>query len=274
MKCKAIMMQKNEDLLLPVWVRFFGRLFGHENLYIFDNGSTLPAVTDFLKRIEKKNVHVIWQYNSVDDFARKGDLIADLIKDLDRTDPADFYFPLDCDEFIIIHKDGNYSCSRSAIETILQRHIGTQDVLMFGSNFDNYPGKPGQFVRKSRRKCFFARGTCEYLDLGFHKARAKSSTIRQTVRGFWQVHLHNKPLQMLKDHSRQKMIGRVTSFDRDTLLAHRDNRGQGMHLVDKMLLETEEDYQAFAAEKYKGLEIVELPAFQNALRKSGAELPY
>ena len=274
MKFKVVMMQKNEELLLPVWIAYFSHLFGPENLYVFDNGSTLPAVISDLKHAGNNGVHVFWNHNTVEDFARKGDLIAEHIKDLDRTDPADFYFPLDCDEFTIVHKDGNYSCSKSALEKILRPHLGTQDVLMFGSSFDNYPGRHGGFVRKSRKKCFFAQDTCDYLDLGFHKARARNSCVKKPVRGIWQIHLHNKPLHLLKEHSRQKMIGRVPDFDRDTLVAHRDARGQGMHLIDKLLLDSEADYQAFAAEKYKGLEIVELPVFRDALRASGVELPY
>ncbi|MCB1434952.1 MAG: hypothetical protein KDK75_21180, partial [Alphaproteobacteria bacterium] len=60
MKFKVVMMQKNEELLLPVWIAYFSHLFGPENLYVFDNGSTLPAVIDQLKHAEVKGVNVFW----------------------------------------------------------------------------------------------------------------------------------------------------------------------------------------------------------------------
>ena len=108
MKIACLMMQKNERILLEPWILYHGDLFGFENLFIFDNGSTDEIVITVLQKYEKRGVNINRAYNSKSDFEGKGNLIADKIRSLDQCNYYDFFFPLDCDEFIACHDiDGN-----------------------------------------------------------------------------------------------------------------------------------------------------------------------
>ena len=44
------MMQKNEDDLLEPWIKYHSNMFGAENLFIYDNGSTSPLVAEVLEK--------------------------------------------------------------------------------------------------------------------------------------------------------------------------------------------------------------------------------
>lgn len=136
-----------------------------------------------------------------------------------------------------------------------------------------YPGRRGSFVKKGRSKTFFARDACGTLDLGFHRGQAKTSSKTVSTR-ISQIHMHNKPFDVLQKHARLKMEGRVSSFDRETLLAHREARGKGMHLVDEILFENETEYHAHIKQKHALSEVFTLDGFVEALRASGVDLPY
>lgn len=94
------MMQKNEILLLDPWIRYHTNLLGSDHIYVYDNGSTDTAVIKTLRDAEKGGMNVFWDYTRQDDFTNKGEIIAALIRRLDKERPHDFYFPLDCDEFL------------------------------------------------------------------------------------------------------------------------------------------------------------------------------
>ena len=48
-KIAIFMMQKNEKDLLPIFVAYYGHLFGYENIYIFDNGSDTYMLDELRK---------------------------------------------------------------------------------------------------------------------------------------------------------------------------------------------------------------------------------
>ena len=54
----CLMMQKDEALLLRPWLLYHGLLFGFENLYVYDNGSTSDAVLAILREFAAVGVHV------------------------------------------------------------------------------------------------------------------------------------------------------------------------------------------------------------------------
>lgn len=274
MKISFLMMQKNEDVLLKLWATYHGELFGYQNLHILDNGSTLSSVVGELKNLEDKGAHVERRHSTVADFARKGELIAARIQFLDANDPSDFYFPVDCDELVMAGLGGQtFGCGPAAMERILRPHLSSPHVLTVGSGYDNFPGEAGGFCLRTREKSFFAQGACAALDIGFHRGLARASTQRVET-GVSYVHLHNKPFEALQLHAKQKMIGRVAGFDRETLLAHRAARGNGMHLIDELLFSSEADYLQFIEQKYEKSEKIKLVALEQTLRTMNMALPY
>src|SRR4051794_34461386 len=96
----CIMMQKDEAFLLRPWLAYHGYLFGYENLFVFDNGSTLPNVRATLTEFARKGVNVDWDHASRDNYLAKGELIGDRIRTLEAAGEYDFMIPLDCDEFM------------------------------------------------------------------------------------------------------------------------------------------------------------------------------
>ena len=84
MKVACLMMQKNEEDLLGPWIQYHSELFGAENLYVYDNGSTSPIISEILADAQAKGVNVYLEYSKKSDFEGKGDILADKIQQLAR----------------------------------------------------------------------------------------------------------------------------------------------------------------------------------------------
>jgi hypothetical protein len=238
------MMQKNEDALLLNWLKYYGYLFGFENLVVLDNGSDSETSRDILQRFAAAGVRVIYRYNGVIDFHRKGSIIAELIRQMeDEGDDSDFYLPVDCDEFITVFEDANLSCSRAAIHRMLDSLINSQAALSINSSFYNLPGEPGWFCAKFYEKGLVERRTLLDLDHGFHYPKTIYPD-RRIVTKFAYLHFHNKPLSLLLAHARQKFAGFVDPDDPVALAAW---NGTMVHMK-KYFSMTEEDY----ARRYDG----------------------
>ena len=73
MKIACLMMQKNETELLEPWILYHGALFGHENLYIYDNGSDDPKTVELIHRLALKYpVNFDFSFAKKSDFESKG----------------------------------------------------------------------------------------------------------------------------------------------------------------------------------------------------------
>lgn len=92
-KIKLFCMQKDEDDILEIWIKYHGHIFGYENLYLIDNGSTDQSL-NIINQYLPKGVHLRHQ----PDYARKGDYICDWIKE--TCHECDIAIPMDIDEFI------------------------------------------------------------------------------------------------------------------------------------------------------------------------------
>ena len=150
------MMQKNEKDLLPIFVAYYGALFGYENIYIFDNGSD-AYMLDELRKSEVLGCNVSLEFSSHADFERKGEIVASYINNL--TDKYDVFLPLDCDEFIGIEVPDGYSCES---EDLLQgfEEINGSHGYQISQRFYNHPFKKNLFTKnlKGMRKLFFWDG--------------------------------------------------------------------------------------------------------------------
>ena len=75
----CVMMQKDEVHLLEPWLSYHGYLFGYENLYVLDNGSTRPEVLLTLARYAGKGVNVDYSPSRRDHYLNKGAVVGALI---------------------------------------------------------------------------------------------------------------------------------------------------------------------------------------------------
>ncbi len=240
MKIKILMMLKDEDELARPWVHYHGALVGFENLIVYDNGTVSPPTLRALDWARKAGVEVSRDYHTAADFIRKGEILGDGIKALAGS--ADFFFPLDCDEFLAVGAPDDVRCDKTAIDQELANYLGCPQPLRIGFGLDSHPRLPGQFrLSLEQRKTFFASGMCKTLDHGFHEGQTCQGLEALRTRIVY-VHFHYKPYEVLQKHARAKLVPYTADFSRDGLNAYIDRQGPGFHCA-MHLLKTEEEYR-------------------------------
>ncbi|WP_447439899.1 glycosyltransferase family 2 protein [Escherichia coli] len=247
MKIACLMMQKNETNLLKPWIEYHSMIFGIKNIFVYDNGSTDKVCIDILKRYEAKGLSVEWAFNTKNDFENKGRIFSDRIKKLDQsTSPYDFYFPLDCDEFIAYERSpGDLLVDRRSIELELENYIGCQSTLAINAGYDNNPLYDQFYFRSDeQRKTFFYKDTCMSLDMGFHSGKTHLGSETKKTKIVY-IHHHYKEFHNYQVSAKEKLKGRVTDFSISSLKMHRDNKGPGYHLIGALLTTEEEYYHSF-----------------------------
>jgi hypothetical protein len=238
MRIACVMMQKNEKDLLGPWVAYHGHLFGIENLYVYDNGSTEPDVVSLERRFENLGLNIDYSKSSAADFVNKGVILGEKIAALDASGLYDLFIPLDCDEFVVVSEDQkSHSCERADILKELERHINQSQVLAVGANLINVPGAPGYFCRWRYKKVFFAKGCFERMDRGFHGGVSRKADGEYQTKIEY-VHMHHKEFRTLLAHSKEKLSKYVDSADPAKL---QNYNGNGWHLV-KYLQMNESEY--------------------------------
>ena len=206
LRIAILMMQKNESVLLPLFLAYHEALFGSASLYIFDNGSTDPRVIRTLRAAERRGVRVNWEHRTAQDFVNKGEILTRLIKELDHSSPCDFYFPLDCDEFLAALESSGPSCSRRAIEQVLLPFRGRANTLCISHKYSANPLLSNRYqITTQSRKCFFACHSCDYLDHGYHHGRCRSGEADVTVPiVYFEFHFRPYALSRRASHSKVK----------------------------------------------------------------------
>lgn len=262
----CFMMQKNEQNLLDLWLRYHAHVFGAENLFVLDNGSTLPDVRQRLRRAEAEGVNVLWEYTAKEHFETKGKLFRNLMWQL-PLDEFDFVMPLDCDEFIAHQAlDGTITCEPEEITGYLaDKHMQDPRVLLIRGSYFNVPGQAGSYFFASERKCYFAHGMVKALGMGFHQGTSKKSDVEVRTE---LVHFHYryKPFHLFDAHAREKLAARVQEFESDQIKGY---KGKGSHLA-RFLAMGEESY----AKYFRRFDRMPISSLRASLRRLGADLPY
>jgi len=262
----CFMMQKNEQNLLDLWLRYHSHVFGAENLFVLDNGSNIPQVKQRLRQAEADGVNVLWQYNEKSHFEGKGKIFRDLMWNLPPSD-YDFVMPLDCDEFVAHQSlDGAVSCDPEVITAYLaNQHKGDPRVLLIRGSYFNIPAQTGAYFFASERKCFFAHGMVKALGMGFHQATSQKSDIEVRTE---LVHFHYryKPYDLFDAHAREKLAARIAQFEGDDI---KEYQGKGSHLA-RVLARGEESYGRY----FRRFGRMPLSSLRVALRRLGTDLPY
>jgi len=237
----CIMMQRDESYLIRPWISYHGYLFGFDNLFIFDNGSENAGVRATLAEFEEKGVHVNWSRSEPEDYKRKGEIIGNKIKEIDTNDKYDFVMPLDCDEFVVLKTESNYSCSREAVLAYLRSLVGETRVLRFPYHLANHPAEPDIYHYFSFFKVFFPAGTFESMDHGHHLGKSRKSEGDINTR-LVHLHFHHRPLGLLLEQAKRKLDGKVDYNDPTKLSEY---SGPSKHLVQYFLMNAGEYYAQF-----------------------------
>lgn len=264
MKIACLMMQKNEGPLLQSWIDYHIQIFGHENIFIYDNGSTDTVTKEVLSFAKESGINVDYSLNTRKHFEDKGDIFASKIHELEASGDYDFFFPLDGDEFLAVEVDNGLSVSVDVIKAKLRTYLNSPDVLMINGEYNNNPMARDYYKRRDiQRKCFFAKGACASLDMGYHNGKSKFSEVEVKTPIVY-IHFHNKSYDSYQRSAREKMVGRVKDFSEETLKEHLAERKIGFHVIPA-LLKSREDYE-------KGFDIdghIYFPELKKAVTRHG-----
>ena len=231
-RVRCITMQKDEGLLLDAWLRYYGYLFGFENVEILDNGSSDPLTLAILEQFEAVGVLVHRQYDQVEHFETKGAIVGGIIDGWDRTYAYDFAMPCDVDEFLALFTAGGLCCRRGPMMAALDALIGCKQALWMETSLFNVPSQPGWVHPQVFPKGFLPSCSILSLDSGYHVPQSRlSEGTRRT--DFTYLHYHNKPYELVQAHSRRKLSRRVDVNDSAALRAY---AGAGAHMTKDLLM--------------------------------------
>jgi len=248
MRIALLMMQKNEASLLGPWTRYHASLTKASSIYVFDNGSSDPKVLERLAEAERGGIQVIRSYNRPIDYLNAGDIFSAFIKHLDTTNPHDFYFPMDCDEFLACETKSGPSCQSSDLIEQLKPFLGSQQALHIPFKYYNSPYQRNRYAKiDSCPKYFFAQGSCQSLSHGFHHATTTAGSGQLTT-PITYFEFHYKPYQQHRALAAQKLehlIGDLS--DRRALAEYARKRKTNHHCATELLNSELEYFNSFKA---------------------------
>ncbi len=240
-RVRCITMQKDEGLLLDAWLRYYGYLFGFENIEVLDNGSRDQLTRSILEQFEAAGVVVHRQYDTIEHFEAKGGIVAGIIEGWDDAGEYDFAVPCDVDEFLVLFTDEGLSCARRGIDDAMDALVGVDQALWMDISLFNVPSQPGWFHPEVFPKGFLPSRSILSLDSGYHipQTRHREGTHRTD---FTYLHYHNKPYEIVQAHTRRKLGRRVDLHD---LAALRRYDGPGAHMTKDLLMSRQQYLQQF-----------------------------
>jgi hypothetical protein len=266
------MMQRNERTLLEPWIKYHSSLFGIENLYILDNGSTDEKVISVLMNYQKKGLNVDFNYGRRVDFENKGELIARSIIENEKLRGYKISFPMDCDEFIAIKKDEAVLINVDEVHQELNSLVDCKGVLEVGGFLFNNPYRPDQYLMmRSPRKGFFSGDSCLELDIGFHtpKSKYEATSIETNIYYF---HFHNRRYHEFLFYALQKITPRAGGGTYEHLARFLENKGAGHHVVKKALMGEKKYINEFLESKNTPFPVHKVMFFPEFAKQTGLNL--
>lgn len=242
-RIRIVMMQRDEGPMLMAWLSYYGRIFGFENLTIFDNGSHDPLTLHLLAQAERCGAIVRRDRDDPSDFHGKGLHFAEQIRLWDETDIYDFALPVDCDEFLVVIGDEGLSTSRDRILEEFASHLGERRALRIGSSLFNIPSQPGWFALDTAFiKGLLPARSIAVVDNGQHNPSSRLAPGYALTR-FSYLHWHNHEFEEMQRRARAKLSNSLLDpNDRVALTRYAATPNlPGRHLVD-ILLEDETHY--------------------------------
>jgi hypothetical protein len=249
----CLMMLRDEALLLKPWLVYHSYLFGLENLYVYDNGSSNESVLATLRQFSAIGVNVDLKRNTMADFKDKGEIIGDKIKQFRESGRYDIAIACDCDEFVAIAGETGPSISKTEILNEIARIHEGGAVCRTNRCLYNVPGYLDQFTLQGHWKSIVPVATFRGIDHGFHRAHVPDGEAYGAT-SLTYVHLQHKPFEQVVAGARQKLSAFTDITDLEGL---RTYDGVGRHLV-KYLLMTPEEYYAMRPE---GLPFIRFTGF-------------
>lgn len=228
-------MLKDEVTLTEPFLHYHSALFGAENIYVWDNGSTEPKVLEVLSAFEREGGHVDRSRTTPADFRDKGEIIGDFVKHLDAEADYELYILLDCDEFVAVRSEDGFTCEPGAIHACLNAMRDADHIWHVRTNLANLPGRPGLFRVADYSKTIFPRGVMGSTDHGYHGGWTRDGRPDLVPCDIVYVHFHYRPYEEVHRFARQKLAAEMSAEELDDPERLRQFRGRGWHLVGYVL---------------------------------------
>jgi len=263
-KTCCVMVVKNEDELLEPWLLYHSFMFGHENIFVFDNGSTSEKVRFILEHYAALGVSVDYSKNSLEHYKSRSLWLGDFLRELgDRG--YDFLFPLDCDEFLALRDiERIIQCDKALILQELDSLLDKHAVFKADFSYPNLLGSPGVYLGWAQKKHFFSKHSFGSTDHGFHNIVARDHAPFVETR-FCYIHYHYKPFDTMVAHSREKL---AMDYDVSQLenVPSNNRLGQFLHMEA-------DNYREFVA-NFRDHKKYTAPGLQTVLADGGLPLPF
>jgi hypothetical protein len=235
LRIALIMMQKNETLFLDPWLKYHEAMIPANSIFVFDNGSSDRETLQILKEAESRGIFVNRAHNKLQDYFARGTIFSEFINHLDRDDPHDFYFPIDCDEFLACKVNGRLSCARDDLDRSLIDYIKNDKVLTITRKYINSPYHPNRYSEiEWCKKCFFAQGTCESMVDGFHAGTSRTGSA-EVETNLTYIEFHYKPYQEHRRISKQKIEFFIPNPTRKALAEYVRSQRSNFHAAAALL---------------------------------------
>lgn len=247
-------MQKNEGALLLNWFIYHARIVGPESIFVLDNGSTDSETLRILGFMQNAGARVIYTFNRREHFADKGNIIL--------REAAAFYgedaglLLIDVDEFMYarVGHDGqagglNFSPApiRQELRSAAAKLSARIPFARIDHGYYNVPRRVAVCGWQPQR--LIVHGSYKGpMDLGMHlydwgQRRNSFSEDFLPASRIGIIHCHHRSFEESREKAREKMVGRLESFDVHYLRAY---KGNGVHLVKYFLMTPEEYYDEFS----------------------------
>jgi hypothetical protein len=260
-----VMMQKDEGELLRAWIEYHRQLFGINSLFVYDNDSTDDLTLRILQKYRDMGMSVNTKFKDLDAHTKRNKIFGDFFHQLDHYNKFDFYFPIDCDEFLVYRSNADsISAEPQLIYNKLKELKDVKAALGIEGTYYNILGQPDNFFNWPQKKTFFGRKTFLSMDSGFHEGRSVSSAEKHYT-DFCYMHYHHKPYDLIVEHSKNKLR---SFFDPDDLAQLSDPKNKS-RLTD-FILDGEETYM----NRFKTENGVYLPGFRQRLEQIGIKMPF
>jgi hypothetical protein len=258
-KIAVLLMQRNENKILPIWLKYYAAIFGSENLYVFDNNSDNQETLEIISAAKLKGVNCFVTLER-NDFEKKGDILLEKAKELLLKD-YDFAYFADADEFIVINSNGIPSINKEDIQSVFSSlsksknsiyriNHGWMNIPLSSLVYNDFFGTKKVILRKDFNPKLI-------LDIGFHlydwgqrKDLENFGPIEMTNLGI--LHFHNKNYEEYLAFAKQKLKYRVADFEVETLKAY---KGSGIHLIENILNGHDAFYKQFDSRKEDAIDI-------------------
>lgn len=260
-----ILMQKNEDVLLPIFVDYYGEIFGYSNIYILDNGSD-KHMTNLLAGARRKGSHIISEYNKPENFSDKGEVCKNFY--VHELGAKGVFLPLDCDEFLVAIENQRLTNDPQ----FLKSFFGNLDDGMYkiAGKFRNNPYKHNEYYHwpHARDKLFFKNFPPTDLCRGYHECAGDENSTK--LKGLFYFEFHNRDYQSMITESENKL----KILERTKFSARYPSRSGNKTYEKYLTFNCEADYKSYIERCSNGSQKVNLDFFERMCTKMGYEIPW